>query len=1401
MRLRGLEEYSIGLDIGTASVGWCVLDAHGDLSYMKGKPAWGSRLFPSAEPAADARIARGQRRRYIRRRWRLDLLRSFFQEDMDQLDPDFFIRLRQSRLLPEDRNIDCRDYRYPLFNDADFTEQQYYERFPTIYHLRAWLMETDEKADLRLIYLALHNIVKHRGNFLRQGERFSAKDANTAEAIEDLCTALDEWCEAEGLSCTASTNVGKIRKTLEDQNVARSARRDDLVKLFAIASVDSRSDAKKFAKALASAIVGLQADMKDIFGAEGESTKLRLSDEEKVEAFRQILPSEGEPLFDAMQATYSAFILSGILSSSEPETVGKSISFHKIAEYEKYKEDLKLLKALVRKYRPDAYDGFFRGEFYRNADGTRTNIYDKKEAKGYTRYNLGVQASSYDDFSKEVERLLKGTEAENDPDYQDMRASFGEERFLRRLKTSDNGAIPYQLHLEEMWAILQNQGQHYPFLLKEADKIESLVTFRIPYYVGPLTMLNAPQQGNSALAAVEGEVGKHRFAWSVRKPGKEFASVKPWDWDEIIDTHASAEAFIMRMTGTCTYLQGEDVLPKESLLYQEYCVLNELNGAHWTEDGDADQRFDAADREGIVCELFQRRRGRITYKMVEDWLVRECHAAHPHVSGGQGESGFESKLSSYGFFCDVLGVDALPESSIGMVENIILWNTLFEDRSILKQKIKEAYGDVLDEDQIKKICKKRMTGWGRLSRKFLTGLRVDTDGGRKSIMDVLREGNPTNGARSRAMVLMEVINDDDLAFDRLIDEHNREYAGDLAMHLEDLPGSPALRRGINQALRIVDEIAHIAGHAPANIFIEVTRGEDTKRPRGQRTKKRFEKLQEALNAFKEENPDLFDSSIMRELKDRKDALNDEQLMLYFMQNGKSLYSGKPLDINLLGTGTYEVDHIIPRAYIKDDSLDNKALVLKEENQRKLDSLLLDEGLQRSQSSRWKTLHKAGLISDKKLRNLTRTSIGDNALKGFINRQIVETSQIVKLVRLMLEEKYKDTRVRSINANLSHNLREALDLPKCREANDFHHAHDAYLAYQVGRFVQECYPIMFEQPIALTHVVRKFVRSQGQEFKQNRKTPGSAGFIVDRFTATSFDADTGEVFWHAGDEIARIKRCLGYKQCFIARMPEVTGGAFWDATIYSPRSGKNLGLPLKEGLDPQKYGSFSREQFAYFFIYEGSDKKGRPFFGFEPVPVRIASAIERDPAKLEEYARQQAEAAGATFTRVARRKVYKYQLIEIDGERFFITGKKEMRNGTQLAFDLDQMRVLACAVAFDTAQNKAACMLDELELVELFGYLKERLARYAPKLYGQLKLQADSERDFEKIGLEEKVKVLLGLASIANAQSNVVDLSAMGGKQFAGAMRLTYATTLDKNGIVFIDQSITGMFERRTRIGF
>ena len=167
------------------------------------------------------------------------------------------------------------------------------------------------------------------------------------------------------------------------------------------------------------------------------------------------------------------------------------------------------------------------------------------------------------------------------------------------------------------------------------------------------------------------------------RPGQEDTPITPWNWDSVIDRNKSAEKFIKRMTGMCTYLQGEEVLPRCSLLYEEFCVLNELDGLRLTIDGDREHRLDAAQREGIIHDLFHHKRS-VSYKQIEDWITREEGFMHPHISGGQGVSGLESKMGSYIFFCkDVFGVDELDRKDYDMVEEIILWNTLFEDRKIV----------------------------------------------------------------------------------------------------------------------------------------------------------------------------------------------------------------------------------------------------------------------------------------------------------------------------------------------------------------------------------------------------------------------------------------------------------------------------------------------------------------------------------------------------------------------------------------------------------------------------------------------------------------------------------------------------------------------------------------------
>ena len=297
---------------------------------------------------------------------------------------------------------------------------------------------------------------------------------------------------------------------------------------------------------------------------------------------------------------------------------------------------------------------------------------------------------------------------------------------------------------------------------------------------------------------------------------------------------------------------------------------------------------------------------------------------------------------------------------------------------------------------------------------------------------------------------------------------------------------------------------------------------------------------------------------------------------------------------------------------------------------------------------------------------------------------------------------------------------------------------------------------------------------------------------------SFDKETGEVLeddWSADKECTKLKKYFDYRQCFISRMPEETSGAFWDQTIYSPRdTGKNMTLPLKKGLDPEKYGSYSREQFAYFFIYKAL-KKGKEVLEFAPVPVRVASEVKQMDGALEEYACRLSEDSGLEFVEVIRPKIYKYQLMEMEGSRLYLTGKKEARNATQFAFNRQET-----AIANAIYDEKSELQLDASSLDELFLLIVESLMKYSPKLFTALNI--DSWKDsFFTLGAEDRKALIKTLIAIGGGKANVADLTAAGGSKHAGHLAPTYSMILTKGeGITFVDQSITGMFERRTHIG-
>ena len=170
----------LGLDIGTASVGWAATDTEYKIIRKNKKRLWGVRLFEVANTAKKRRTYRSNRRRLARRKWRLNLLEELFSEEMAKVDPNFFLKLKESKYYSEDKT---HKLPFTIFNDKDYTDKDYYKEYPTIYHLRSSLM-TEKEPDIRKVFLSVHHILKNRGHFLYKD--LSVERNNLKDLIKEL---------------------------------------------------------------------------------------------------------------------------------------------------------------------------------------------------------------------------------------------------------------------------------------------------------------------------------------------------------------------------------------------------------------------------------------------------------------------------------------------------------------------------------------------------------------------------------------------------------------------------------------------------------------------------------------------------------------------------------------------------------------------------------------------------------------------------------------------------------------------------------------------------------------------------------------------------------------------------------------------------------------------------------------------------------------------------------------------------------------------------------------------------------------------------------------------------------------------------------------------------------------
>lgn len=1328
---QNIVDYCIGLDLGTGSVGWAVVDMNHRLMKRNGKHLWGSRLFSNAETAANRRASRSIRRRYNKRRERIRLLRAILQDMVLENDPTFFIRLEHTSFLDEEdkANYLGADYKdnYNLFIDEDFNDYTYYHKYPTIYHLRKALCESTEKADPRLIYLALHHIVKYRGNFLHEGQKFNMDASNMEDKLSDVFVQFADF-----------NNIpyeDDEKKDLEILDILKKpvSKKDKIDEIMAL--IAPKSVYKNAYKALVTGIVGNKMNVTKMILCEsikrdGEDIKLKFSDANYDDQFSEVENDLGEyvEFIDSLHNIYSWVQLQKIMGSAH--TDNPSISEAMVARYDKHHDDLKLLKKCIRDNVPTKYFDMFRN--------------DSEKLKGYYNYINRSSKAPVDEFYKYVNKCIENVDT---PEAKQIRDDIELENFLLKQNSRTNGAVPYQMQLDEMIKIIDNQAKYYPVLKEKRDQLLSILTFRIPYYFGPLN-----------------ETSEH--AWIKRLEGKENQRILPWNYQNIVDVDATAEAFIKSMTNTCTYFPGVEVLPKNSLIVSKYEVYNELNKIRVN-----DRLLEIDVKNAIIRELFMKYKS-VTEKSLKKWLVNNQYCNEDaEIRGFQKKEKFSTSLTPWIDFTKIFG--KIDHSNFELIETIIYDLTIFADKKIMRRRLKKLYG--LSDDITNQIMKLKYKSWSRLSRKLLDGITADNRfGSSVTVLDVLEMSH---------LNLMEIINDKKLGYVEQIEESyiNPKDGKFTYKEVAELAGSPALKKGIWQSLQIVEEITKVMQCEPKYIYIEFERSEKKK----ERTKTQVEQLKELYKGLdKQIKEDEKYRNVFEELNsfDKSKKLDSDRVYLYFTQLGKCMYSKEPLYLDQLSS--YEIDHIRPKSLVADDSLDNRVLVKSKENQRKLDDAVIPSDIRMKMFSFWKLLYDKKLITPKKYYALIKSQITERDKEKFTNRQLVETRQITKRVTQIIRDHYS-TEVAAIRAELPHYFRKKYGIYKNRDINDYHHAHDAYIVALIGGFMRDRYPKIHDS----NAVYSEYMKALKKDEKNQKKWNG--GLIINSMKYP-YEVD-GKQVWDP-NFIGEIKKYFYYKDCYCTTKLEQKSGKLFDINIISMNNtnGKPKIPANKYRTNINKYGGFSGIQYVIVAI-EGNKqlkKKTEKVRKLSGIPLYMKDAsVQEKVAYLEKEEK-------LLDVKIIRDNIPLNQLVIIDGGEYLLTAPRECVNARQLVLTEKQCELIN-RIYFAIGKNDYASLNDQ-ELGNLYVELAEKMELLYPYYANLSKKFVTMSEEFSNESLEHKSDIIKKMLKIMHRGPGREKLVYDNYKLSNEAGRLENKTFY-LDDIEFVSQSPTGIYFKKYKL--
>ena len=348
----------LGLDIGTDSVGWAVTDGEYKLKKFKNNLMWGVHLFDEAQQSAERRAFRTARRRLDRRQQRIKLLQVLFAAEILKKDEKFFLRLKESALLPEDSENRKHNI---FFDDENYGDKEYFAKYPTIHHLVCELMNSSESHDVRLVYYACAYLLAHRGHFLFNVSKDNIDEiTDFTEIYKSFFSALKEVDDDPPFDPDAEKMAEILKKHISVTNKDKELK--GLLFGGKVPKPDNEADFIIKYDHLTKLISGGTVKLSDLFCKEDykelEKNSICIKNADFADTLDMLTGQIDElhlNLIASIKAMNDWSLLVDILNGN------KMISISKVEIYDKHKADLNELKYFVRKYlNKKDYDEIFR---------------------------------------------------------------------------------------------------------------------------------------------------------------------------------------------------------------------------------------------------------------------------------------------------------------------------------------------------------------------------------------------------------------------------------------------------------------------------------------------------------------------------------------------------------------------------------------------------------------------------------------------------------------------------------------------------------------------------------------------------------------------------------------------------------------------------------------------------------------------------------------------------------------------------------------------------------------------------------------------------------------------------------------------------------------------------------